>query len=458
MDARAFEELVVRHQGAVCGVAYAVLGDRARSEEVAQEAFLLAWRRLADAPVSAAWICGVARNLARNAARRRREVMMDEEPIAAGADARDQMIAHEDAERARVALAALPAQLREAIVVYYHGEESMAAVATALDCSHAAAKQRVHRGRTRLREALAAVETTLRARRPGAAFTGACVAAWLALDAGKASASNTVAAASTPIATSFASAAAWLVGIGIAGGIAAAATPALEVTEAPPRPHGIAMQPVRSSLPAPPPSLTVSSGATSPAASGAVATIGPHTPVSIKFRNGPFGILVSLIANEMNVPIRLDGALDDVSIDIDFTAVPALEALDQALARVKARRIEIGAIKIVEEGGRTDASTLGGGLVTIHLDDVSLLEAVDAIQAKLPLPIARDVKPNQLPGPTNIEGELYILSKKGDPQPEYVPHVTLHVTNVPAGTALELVLEQSGLGFIETTGYQIVPH
>jgi RNA polymerase sigma-70 factor, ECF subfamily len=45
-DPQAFEELVTRYQGVVCAVAYAVLRDRARSEEVAQEAFLIAWQKL----------------------------------------------------------------------------------------------------------------------------------------------------------------------------------------------------------------------------------------------------------------------------------------------------------------------------------------------------------------------------------------------------------------------------
>ena len=458
MDARTFEELVVRHQGVVCGVAYAVLGDRARSEEVAQEAFLLAWRRLADAPVSAAWICGVARNLARNAARRRREVMMDEEPIATGADAREQMIAHENAERARAALALLPEPLREAIVVYYHGDESMTAVATALSCSHAAAKQRVHRGRARLRESLAAVETTLRARRPGAAFTGACVAAWLALDAGDAAAAVSP-VASAPVAVSFASAAAWLFAIGIAGGIAAAAAPALDVSRAvvrePARPApGTATTARRSMSPAPP---ALPSFAQAPAGSTAPAAPGPLTPVSINWEDGPLPLVVSLIANEMNVPIRVDGALDAVTVDTHLDNVPALDAIDQLLVQANAKRIEIDAIKIVQQGGRTDATTLGGDLVTLHLDDVPVFDALAAIEVKLHVPIERDVKANQLPGPTKVDGELYIMAKKDDPDPEYVPHVTLHVTNVPAGAALEQVLAQTGLGFVDARGYSIVP-
>src|SRR4029079_19124619 len=40
-----FHDLFVRYQDAVCAVAYSVLRDRARSEEVAQDAFLVAWSK-----------------------------------------------------------------------------------------------------------------------------------------------------------------------------------------------------------------------------------------------------------------------------------------------------------------------------------------------------------------------------------------------------------------------------
>ena len=63
-----FEQLVTRYQDVVCAVAYAWLRDRARSEEVAQEAFLIGWQRLPtlrEPPVMPGWLCGIARNLAR---------------------------------------------------------------------------------------------------------------------------------------------------------------------------------------------------------------------------------------------------------------------------------------------------------------------------------------------------------------------------------------------------------
>lgn len=174
-----FEELVVRYQDVVCAVAYAVLRDRARSEEVAQEAFLIAWQKLpamSPPPAMPGWLCGIAKHLAANAARRKKETAMETEPISDDTPL-DAVLDREADELARRALASLKEPDREAIVLYYRGSSSVAEVATILGITEPAARQRLHRGRERLRAALGAVETTLRATKPGPAFTAACIAA-----------------------------------------------------------------------------------------------------------------------------------------------------------------------------------------------------------------------------------------------------------------------------------------
>ena len=45
-DKQAFVEIVVRSQAMVCGVALGIVGNIAASEDVAQEAFLTAWRKI----------------------------------------------------------------------------------------------------------------------------------------------------------------------------------------------------------------------------------------------------------------------------------------------------------------------------------------------------------------------------------------------------------------------------
>ncbi len=176
-----FEALVRTHQAAVCATAYSVLRDRARAEEVAQDAFLVAWQKLpalSAPPPMPAWICGIARNLARNAARKKREVVVaDDRDAPTAADGPlDSLLSQESRTIADRALAALDAGDREIMALYYMGEGSHADVARALGIAEASARQRVHRARAKLRDAATAVEATLRAARPGVAFTIACVA------------------------------------------------------------------------------------------------------------------------------------------------------------------------------------------------------------------------------------------------------------------------------------------
>ena len=65
-DASAFGQIVERYQRAVCAVSYSGTGDRALSEDVAQDTFVTAWRQLAalrEIERLPAWLCGIARNL-----------------------------------------------------------------------------------------------------------------------------------------------------------------------------------------------------------------------------------------------------------------------------------------------------------------------------------------------------------------------------------------------------------
>jgi biotin operon repressor len=121
---------------------------------------------------------------------------MSEEPATTASSPLDHVLARESAAHVDRALALLSDKEREAIVLYYRGDESLAAVAAALGISEAAAKKRVLRGRAHLREAGREVEATLQRTRPTAAFTAGCVAALVAGAGAKASAGTL---GSTPV-------------------------------------------------------------------------------------------------------------------------------------------------------------------------------------------------------------------------------------------------------------------
>ena len=63
-DRDAFGELVARYQSPVCALAYSACGNVSQSEDLAQETFIIAWRKLGDLKEHArfkSWLFGIAR-------------------------------------------------------------------------------------------------------------------------------------------------------------------------------------------------------------------------------------------------------------------------------------------------------------------------------------------------------------------------------------------------------------
>jgi RNA polymerase sigma factor (sigma-70 family) len=187
-DTVAFGRIVERYQSLICALAYSACGNLATSEDLAQETFVAAWRRLGELREPNKlrnWLCGIVRNLAANANRRdfRRggapaalEAVGEKE--APTADPAAEAVTHEEEILLWRALASMPEQYREPLVLFYREQQSIAEVATGLDLSADAVKQRLSRGRALLRDELATlVESTLGRSRPKAAFTAAILAA-----------------------------------------------------------------------------------------------------------------------------------------------------------------------------------------------------------------------------------------------------------------------------------------
>jgi RNA polymerase sigma factor (sigma-70 family) len=185
-DRAAFGQLVERHQRLVFGVALAATRERSRAEDVAQEAFVSAWRelhKLRTPEQFGAWVAGIARNLARSQrrtwARRQREV--ERAPAPPTTDERtpyDDVASRQDRELLAECLAEVGAAHREALVLYYLEGGSIAEVSRQLGISEELMKQRLSRGRRALRQGWAErLGPALERARPGAAFTAAVLAA-----------------------------------------------------------------------------------------------------------------------------------------------------------------------------------------------------------------------------------------------------------------------------------------
>ncbi|HEX4085311.1 MAG TPA: sigma-70 family RNA polymerase sigma factor [Chthoniobacteraceae bacterium] len=184
-DQHAFRMVVERHQSLVCSVAYAACGDLHLSEEVAQDTFLTAWGKLQGLrePVRLkAWLCGIARNLGRNALRRSAR-KVESCPLEADVQSqegtpRELAISKEEEAMLWSALGELPENYREPMILYYREAESVGAVAEALEISEDAVKQRLARGRVMLAGQIErSIRAALRSSGPGRAFTIGVLAA-----------------------------------------------------------------------------------------------------------------------------------------------------------------------------------------------------------------------------------------------------------------------------------------
>lgn len=160
-DRAAFGVLMTRYQRPVLHLARALVRDAQLAEDVLQETFLAAFRAAAtyrgDAPVSA-WLYGIARHTAHRALRRGREVASDDRALerlalSAGWGSSDVERAAASAQlrdRLAAALAELPDDDREILMLRDGLGLSGAETAGALGVGLAAMKSRLHRARLHL--------------------------------------------------------------------------------------------------------------------------------------------------------------------------------------------------------------------------------------------------------------------------------------------------------------------
>ena len=151
-----------------------VLGDRTEAEDVAQEAFVIAYRSLGTwrgEGSLGAWLSRIAVRLAiRRASQRRRVAWLD--PVAAdadqggvqryrsssaGGDAIDpaqRAIRSERDAQLRMAVSSLEEPYREVVALRFFADRSLAEIADATDRPLGTLKTQLHRGLARLRRAL----------------------------------------------------------------------------------------------------------------------------------------------------------------------------------------------------------------------------------------------------------------------------------------------------------------
>ncbi len=162
-EASAFDVLLARWEDRIRGAAFRFLGSEDEARDVAQEAFLKAYRGLSGFKQQArfsSWLYQIATNLCRDRLRRRKtrplvslEALEEAGPVIAEtrAGAHERLIERDLARVVRGAIEALPLEQREVVILKEYQELTFLEIAQALDVPVSTVKTRLYRGLDQLR-------------------------------------------------------------------------------------------------------------------------------------------------------------------------------------------------------------------------------------------------------------------------------------------------------------------
>jgi RNA polymerase sigma-70 factor (ECF subfamily) len=161
-DAPAFEALVRRHQRALFGLAVRMVGNRTDAEDVVQESFIAAWRRLPEFRGDAAfssWMYRIVTNRCVTLTRRRRETVpleSETQGLAASPGAEPAAATEGGARLAALgtALAGLPPEQRACWVLRHLHGLGYTEIGEILGVEPGAVRGRIHRARKHLAEVM----------------------------------------------------------------------------------------------------------------------------------------------------------------------------------------------------------------------------------------------------------------------------------------------------------------
>jgi RNA polymerase sigma-70 factor (ECF subfamily) len=167
-DSSAFAGIVNRWQGRLINLAWRFCHDRTLAEDMAQEAFVKAFRALPSFRGESAfstWLTAIALNSYRTALRDREPASVSLDFVthstrsarsgqAGEPDALARLQERERESAVRHSVLKLPPRYREALVLYYFEEMNLTQTARVLGIPEGTLKARLHRGRELLRRRL----------------------------------------------------------------------------------------------------------------------------------------------------------------------------------------------------------------------------------------------------------------------------------------------------------------
>jgi RNA polymerase sigma-70 factor (ECF subfamily) len=164
-EVEAFAGIVRRWQGPLVNMAWRYSRDRGRAEELAQEAFLRAWRGLAQwrrESSFSTWLFALAANVFRSELKRFPTVTvpLEDAPEPSGPALQHRFLQEKlRHEVLRRAVLALPHRYREPVVLFYFHEMDLAAAARTMNLPEGTMKARLSRARALLRRRFPQLET-----------------------------------------------------------------------------------------------------------------------------------------------------------------------------------------------------------------------------------------------------------------------------------------------------------
>ena len=165
-EAEACRRLVESHTSRLLGLAYRMLGDTAKAEDVAQEAFLRLWRQAGrwrpEARIGT-WLYRVVYNLCIDELRARGKLSDEEVPDLPDPADGPMVVEHREqvARTVNAAIAALPLRQRTAITLVHHQEMTNIEAAQVMGVTIDALESLLVRGRRNLKQQLSTLRGDL---------------------------------------------------------------------------------------------------------------------------------------------------------------------------------------------------------------------------------------------------------------------------------------------------------
>jgi len=168
-DRVAFRQLVLEHSHAMFRLAWRISGDQSAADDIVQEAFIKAWRKMGSFRMESgfrAWLHRITVNTAMDHLRKQARVKQHESPqpeldqLAAGASRPKHDIQIDVQVQTKAAMMKLSETERAALMLRHFEGHSIKEIAQILDMSATACKQAIFRAVKKMRIELAPLVTT----------------------------------------------------------------------------------------------------------------------------------------------------------------------------------------------------------------------------------------------------------------------------------------------------------